>query len=38
MNGAIGNIDQGVQLSQPQVVNLDDLSKTILKTQQTFDV
>jgi hypothetical protein len=33
MNGAIGSIDQGVQLCQPQVVNLDDLSETILKTQ-----
>jgi hypothetical protein len=29
MNGAIGSIDQGVQLPPPEVVNLDDLSKTI---------
>jgi len=33
MNGAIGSIDEGVQLSQPQVENLDDLSETILKIQ-----
>jgi hypothetical protein len=33
MNGAIGSIDQGVQLSQPQVVNLDDFFETIFKTQ-----
>ncbi len=29
MNGAIDNIDQGVQLPEPQVVSLDDFSKTI---------
>jgi hypothetical protein len=33
MNGAIGGIDQGVQLFQLQVVNLDDLFETITKTQ-----
>jgi hypothetical protein len=33
MNGKIGSIDQGVQLPRPQVVDLDDLSKTISKTQ-----
>ncbi len=33
MDGAIGNIDQGVRLPQPQVVNLDDVFETILKTQ-----
>jgi hypothetical protein len=32
-NSAIDSIDQGVQLRQPEVVNLDDLSETILKTQ-----
>ncbi len=31
MNGAIGSIDQGVRLPQPQVVNLDDLFETIFK-------
>jgi hypothetical protein len=34
MNGAIGGINQGVWLPQSQVVNLDDLLKTIPKTQQ----
>jgi hypothetical protein len=39
MNGAIGGINQGVRLPQPQVVNLDDILKTIPKTQQyqSFD-
>ncbi len=31
MNGAVVNIDQGDQQLQSQVVNLDDLSQTILK-------
>jgi hypothetical protein len=29
INGAIGSIDEGVQLSQPQVENLDDLFETM---------
>jgi hypothetical protein len=34
LDGAIGDIDQGVQLAQLQVVNLNDFFEIILETQQ----